>query len=236
MRLHRFYTTQPLGEEIVKIGEQNTTNQLLNVFRFKEGNEVILFSQDNYDYHYLIDSYTKKEITFKLKSKELGIVPQKKVTLYMSLVKKDTFETVIRTCTELGVTQIVPVIAERSEKKNLNEERLKIISIEASEQCFRSSIPVISPIISLKEAINSVSGNENNIVASLFGEKIDDENVKKVISSPTLNIFVGPEGGFTENEEKMFDESDFTKIKLTDTVLKADTGAQAIVSLAMLIN
>lgn len=235
MRLHRFYITQPLGEEIVKIGDQNIINQMLNVFRFKEKQEVILFSHDNYNYHYLIDSYTKKEITFKLKSKELGITPQKKVTLYMSLVKKDTFETVVRTCTELGVTQIVPVIAERSEKKNLNEERLRIISIEASEQCFRSNVPIISPIITLKEAINSVSGNENNIVASLFGEKIDNENVKKVISSAKLNIFVGPEGGFTDNEEKMFNESGFTKIKLTDTVLKADTGAQAIVTLAMLM-
>ncbi len=246
MRLHRFYTTQPLGEEIVKIGDQNIINQLLNVFRFKEGQEVILFSQDNYDYHYLIDSYTKKEITFKLKSKELSIVPQKKVTLYMSLVKKDTFETVVRTCTELGVTQIVPVMSERCEKKNLNEERLKIISIEASEQCGRTNIPIISPIISLKEAIeaqivaeqtqNNAEGTQTrNIVASLFGEKINSEDVKKVISSPVLNIFVGPEGGFTDNEEKMFDESCFTKIKLTDTILKADTGAQAIVVLAMIL-
>lgn len=234
MRLHRFYTTQPLGEEIVKIGEHNLINQMLNVFRFKEGQEVILFSGNNFDYHYLIDSTTKKEITFKLKSKELGIPIQKKVTLYMSLVKKDTFENIVRSCTELGVTQFVPVIAERSEKKNLNEERLKIISIEASEQCGRTSIPVISPIISLKDAIASVSRNKNNVVASLFGEKVDSDVVKKVISSPELNIFVGPEGGFTEVEEKLFEENSFTRVKLTDTILKADTGAKCIVSLMML--
>ena len=235
MRLHRFYITQPLGEEIVKIVDKNLINQMLNVFRFKEEQEVILFNGDNFEYHYLIDLPTKKEITFKLKSKEASISPKKEVTLYMAIVKKDTFENIVRTCTELGVTQFVPVIAERSEKKNLNEDRLKTIATEASEQCFRSNIPTISPIITLKEAVKTVSGNQNNVVASLFGKKINSEEAKKSLSSPKINIFVGPEGGFTEAEEELFEKAGFTKIKLTDTVLRADTGAQSITTIAMLL-
>lgn len=235
MRLHRFYTNQPLGEEIVKVESLEFLHQIVSVFRYKINSEVILFSGDGYDYRYSIISTTKKEAVLKLIDKTESICVPKKVTLYMSLVKKDTFEQIVRSCTEIGVTQIVPIISERSEKKNLNLERLHYIAIEASEQCGRGDVPVISQIISLKDAINNVSGNENRIVASLYGEKIANENIKKVLNNKDLSIFVGPEGGWSEGEEKIFDESGFTKIKLTDTVLKADTGAQAIVSLAMLL-
>lgn len=234
MRLHRFYTTKPLGEEILKVENADLIHQLLNIFRYKENDEVILFSNDVYNYRYSIYSSSKKEISFKLKDKQKGIVLNKRIILYMSLVKKDTFEHIVRSCTELGVTQFVPIIADRSEKKNLNEERLKIIAIEATEQCGRTDVPIISPIISFKDAISLLKNKENVAVASLFGENINSEKVKKILSYKEIHVFIGPEGGWSDNEEKLFDEMCFTKVKLTDTILRADTGAQTMISLSVL--
>lgn len=234
MRLHRFYTTKPLGEEILKVENVDLIHQLINIFRYKEGSEVIFFSSDSYDYHYVLSSSSKRELSFKLKDKKKGIVLNKRIILYMALVKKDTFEQIVRSCTELGVTQFVPIIAERSEKKNLNEERLKSIAIEASEQSGRTEVPTISPIISLKDSLSLLENKGNVVVASLFGEKISSEKVKKVLTGKEIHIFVGPEGGWSDNEERTFDEMCFTKIKLTDTVLRADTGAQTMISLSVL--
>lgn len=234
MRLHRFYTTKPLGEEILKVENSDLIHQLLNIFRYKENDEVILFSNDGYDYRYALSSSSRKEVSFKLKDKQKGIVSNKRVILYMSLVKKDTFEHVVRSCTELGVTQFVPIIAERSEKKNLNEERLKSIAIEATEQCGRTDVPIISPIILLKDAVSLLKNKENVIVASLFGENINSEVAKKVLFNKEIHVFIGPEGGWSDNEERIFDEMCFTKVKLTNTVLRADTGAQTMISLSVL--
>ncbi len=232
MRLHRFYVQKPLGEEILKVENVNIIHQLVSVFRYKESNEVIFFSDDGYDYTYSISSLSKKEISFVLKDKKKGIILNKDITLYMSLVKKDTFENIVRYCTELGVTRFVPIISERSEKKNLNEERLKIIATEATEQCGRNNIPVISPIISLEEALKVA---ENVVVASLFGNDIKNKETQKSLENKEISIFVGPEGGWTDREEKVFEENNLTKIKLTNTVLKADTAATSVSAIAILL-
>src|SRR3989338_10115008 len=68
-------------------------------------------------------------------------------------VKKNPFEWIVEKATELGVTKIIPIMAERSEKKNLNEERLEKIAVEASEQSGRGTVPEIEVIISLEEAV-----------------------------------------------------------------------------------
>ena len=234
MRLHRFYINQPLGEEIVQVDNLGIIHQLISVFRYKIGDEVILFSGNGYDYRYTILSSSKKEISFKLQDKSKSIPIEKNVTLYMALVKKDTFEHIVRTCTELGVTQFVPITAERSEKKNLNFERLQTIAVEASEQCGRGDVPIISPIMTLKEAVDNVSDNKHTIVASLFGKKLTSDNIKNILKNKDISVFVGPEGGWGEKEEKLFEDKGFTKIKLTETVLKADTGAGTIVSAIIL--
>lgn len=234
MRLHRFYVNQLLGEEIVTIDSLSLIHQLTSVFRYKINNEVILFSGDGIDYQYSILSSSKKEIILTLKNKSKSVLIEKSVTLYMSLVKKDTFENIVRICTELGVTRFVPVIADRSEKKNLNMERLENIAIEATEQCGRGDVPTISPIISLEKVVNDVSENDKVIVASLFGKSINSDSIKKVLKNNKTSIFIGPEGGFSDEEEKVFDNKHFTKLKLTETVLKADTAAQIAVSLVIL--
>ena len=235
MRLHRFYINQPLGEEIVRVENLGIIHQLISVFRYTIGDEVILFSGNGYDYRYTILSSSKKEISFKLQDKNRSILVEKNVTLYMALVKKDTFEHIVRNCTELGVAQFVPIIAERSEKKNLNFERLQIIATEASEQCGRGDVPIISPIITTEEAVDDISDNKHTVVASLFGEKVSSETIKNTLKNKDISVFVGPEGGWSEKEEKLFEDKGFTKIKLTETVLKADTGAGTIVSVIMLL-
>lgn len=234
MRLHRFYITKPLGEEIVNVDNQVLIHQLYSVFRYQPSDEVVLFSGDGYDYHYTISSISKKEIYFVLKEKTVSIQPGKEITLYMSLVKKDTFEHIVRAGTELGVTRFVPILADRSEKKNINEERLILIAQEASEQCGRGDIPLLSPIMTLEEAISSLSHTENALTATLFGNVSTDTSLKKILTQKEISLFVGPEGGWSPREEMLFQEKGVCRIRLTDTVLKADTGAIALITLTAL--
>src|SRR5690606_20204102 len=68
-------------------------------------------------------------------------LPERHIYLFFSLLKKDKNEWVLQKCTELGVRNFVPIVADRSEKTGFNLERSEKIVIEAAEQCGRSDIP-----------------------------------------------------------------------------------------------
>jgi 16S rRNA (uracil1498-N3)-methyltransferase len=230
MRLHRFYVNKPLGEEIVvdqDSGEKELIHQWAHVFRFKSGDEVFLFNDSNpgTDFLYRIDSLSKDTATLALLSTKQNIVSAQSLTLVMALVKKDTFETIVRQATELGITRIIPLLASRSEKKNLNFDRLKAISVEAAEQSGRGTLPIIEGICSFEQAVQLTEG-ETNIVGSLQG--LSKENLD--LSAEELALWVGPEGGWTQEEELHMERLGFHALKLTDTVLKADTAAVGLLS------
>lgn len=228
MRLHRFYVNKPLGEELVVV-EKNIVHQWNTVFRYGDGKKVILFSPQNkgFDYTYQILSIGKDQASLDFISKEANFVPKRDLTLCMALVKKDTFETVVRQATELGATAIVPILAGHSEKKNINMERLETIAIEAAEQCGRGDVPTIFPVEKFQAAFEK-RGRDRNIFASLLGAPISDHAFTE---TEPLNVWIGPEGGWTDEEETIAKSGGAELLRLGDTVLRADTASVAILSL-----
>lgn len=225
MRLHRFYTLQPLGEVVV-ITDGSVLNQWKNVFRYTQGVLVILFNGDGNEYTYSIDSITSASCNLTLLSHSPSYIPTKKVTLYLSLIKKDNFELVVQKVTELGVTNIVPIMSSRSEKKNLNEERLSKITVEASEQCGRGDVPTVSPIITLSKALGEIKNKESSFVLQMGGTPFSDTKLQEIVKgSSDVNLFIGPEGGWSTDEEEIFNNLDISSVSLGNTVLRAETAA-----------
>jgi 16S rRNA (uracil1498-N3)-methyltransferase len=231
MRLHRFYISQPLGEEVV-IDGVSLVHQWMNVFRYKEGDTIILFNGDGYDYTYTITTCTKKSCTVIFLSKESNYIPARKTTLCLSLIKKDNFELVVQKATELGVTSIIPILAERSEKKNLSYERLEKIILEASEQSGRGDLVHVLPITSLKDVINSTD-KEKNIVLTLDGSPLSSSPHRQY-KEGEVRLFIGPEGGWMPSELQLMENAGFQLSSLGQTVLRAETAAIASVALLVL--
>jgi 16S rRNA (uracil1498-N3)-methyltransferase len=228
MRLHRFYTTEHLaGQDSVALRDEAALHQLRDVFRLAKGDRVIFFDGDGYDYIYEAEIIAKKEASFSFVEKKPNFIPTKNMTLYMSLIKKDNFELVLEKATELGVTHFVPVITERTQGKNLNMERAEKIMKEASEQCGRGDVPTIGEITNLELVITNYG--EELIVLDMSGEPI--RNSKLIIDN--CAILIGPEGGWSDRELKMFKDLNIQTLKLGDTVLRAETAA--IVSCAKII-
>lgn len=225
MRLHRFYVLQPLGEDVV-IDDVSTIKQWSKVFRYKKGDFVILFNGEGTDATYCIDDISSKECNLSRTKLSPSYIPNKKITLYLSVIKKDNFELVVQKATELGVSAIIPILSERSEKKNLNEERLKVIAIEASEQCGRGDIPIILPIVSLSDALEADLPYDFSILLQMGGKTFKETSLqKKVDDSKNIALFIGPEGGWSENEEKLFKNKYIEPVSLGGTVLRAETAA-----------
>ena len=187
MRLHRFYVKQPLGEEIV-VDDVSTIKQWTRVFRYKAGDLVILFDGHFKDCTYEITSVSAKEVALHLISLK-EIPPQDKtLTIYVSVIKKDNFELVVQKCTELGVSRIVPILAEHSEKKNINIERLEIIAKEAAEQCGRGDVPIIEEVVTLSDAYLQRDRGVTHIIASMDGASNTTSLGKELLSNKYLRV------------------------------------------------
>jgi 16S rRNA (uracil1498-N3)-methyltransferase len=168
MRLHRFYISEKVGPQTeIIVHSAELVNQVRKVFRLKTGDSIIVFDGSGSDYECRIADMGKESITLDIQNASRSrSMPSRNVYLYAAMVKKDTFEWIAEKATELGVTHIIPVMAERSEKKNINEARLAKIVVEASEQSGRGNVPTILPMVSLQEGIEIGDSNEPETLSS----------------------------------------------------------------------
>ena len=232
MRLHRFYVLQPLGEEVV-IEDVSLVSQLTKVFRYTRGDLVILFNGDGYDYCYSIEDFTKKQITFLRTKTSPSYIPQQKITLCLSVIKKDNVELVVQKATELGVTTIIPILTSRSEKKNLSHDRLRKIAIESAEQCGRGDIPDVQEVTSLKKSLATLTPDQYGLFFNMGGAPFS--SIKQFFKHKELILFIGPEGGFSDEDIILMKEHGLKECSLGKTVLRAETAAITCVALSTIL-
>lgn len=243
MRLHRFYIGEAINNKAaINIKSADLVNQIRRVFRLKTNDQVILFDGSGSDYICRIENFGKDNIDFTIvESQKSRYVAKREVVLCSALVKKDTFEWIAEKATELGVTRIIPVLAERSEKKSLNMERLQKIVTEASEQSGRGDIPKVSEVVSLQRAIDMIktdfTDNVSMVAFHTEGESLLKSGIKSKIddinnTSPIVAL-IGPEGGWSPDEIDLFHKENIPVISLGPQILRAETAA--IVAISQLV-
>lgn len=237
MRLHRFYISETIGSRTeIKIDSAELSNQLRRVFRLTSGDSIIVFDGSGLDYECdIIDIKTSSVTIRPIRSSRSRTMPNRDVILYASITKKDTFEWIVEKATELGVTRIVPLMAERSEKKNLNMERLNKIAVEASEQSGRGTVPVITPIVEFGELFGSeyFDKEATNIVFHTECPVFDRGRTSRVDLDHT-GVFIGAEGGWSVKEIEMFHTHGIQVRSLGTQILRAETAVIAALSKVLL--
>lgn len=175
---------------------------------------------------------------------ELGEVIEEsrlpQVTIALAIFKFDRFEWAIEKLTELGVATIIPVVAQRSDPHLVTAaakrlDRWRRVALSASEQSRRASPPDILEPEKLPELLSRRSGTrivlsehapaERNLLTAL--RELDDHAKADIL------LAFGPEGGWTQDELKLFAESGWTEASLGSNILRAETaaiGAMAIAS------
>lgn len=227
MRLHRFF----VEEEIPTTGEFSVTNETLlnqwrNVLRMEAGDKAILFDGRGDEVLCEFTSLEKRSATLKVLERKAGQKLTREVTLYLALIKKDNFEFVLEKATELGVSHIVPVQADRSEKKGVNYERAQKILREASEQSGRATVPTIGEIIDIKKLPGDI------VVFDPRGKIYAREYFTKNTTAP-ISILIGPEGGFTDAEIDSFHARNIPIVTTGSQILRAETAAIVALTLAL---
>ncbi len=217
-KIHRFIEEYKIENKQIGIKDPSLLHQWKNVLKFKNGERIIL-SNKNEDILAEIKSLNKNLCELKVIEKyQNNNKVKRKVHLFLAILKKENFELAIQKSTELGIESITPIITERTIKTGLNFERLKKITKEASELSGRNTIPIINKTIIYPEIFEK-NKNQKTIIFDTRGDKIEE------IEEQEVNIIIGPEGGFTENEIKIAKENDTITASLSPLTLRGETAA-----------
>ena len=200
-------------------------HHIKNVMRMKV-NDKIKVVYDNVTY--LCELSNIDDIKFNIIKEEKNISNKVKISIAFGLIKEQKLDYLFQKGTEVGISEFIPVNMIRSVVKiDSNKEKKKIdrwnkILKEASEQSFRSDIPNLTNIKSMKDLINL--DFDLKLICSL---NENTENIKKVLQKNNkydkILLVVGPEGGFDLKEENLLIQNGFKSISLGDTVLRAET-------------
>lgn len=232
MKLNRFYIGAgsskekggyDLNGDICVLYSEGLLHQLRNVFRFTQGDECVLFDDNQNEYHVKLNSLQKDRGEFEVISKTVVEEKENAISLYISVIKKDLFEMLTQKVTEIGVSKIVPIKTERTVVKNLRGDRLEKIVVEATEQSGGVIIPDIEEVRNLEEALSLAESMGEKILVADVADRKDLEKIKKEGSKVAL--FIGPEGGWGTKDQELFSKFGVTKVSLGDKILRAETAA-----------
>ncbi len=238
MQLPFFYTEAlDVINSHVQLNEE-TSRHIVQVLRMQIGKQIKLTDGLGYIYVGTIIDAHKKNCLVKVVESTKQPMPNKKVCIAISPLKNSSrLEWFLEKATEIGVSEIVLLQCERTEKQHLRLERLKTILISAMLQSQQAWLPI------LKEPIKFNVFVKENIYQNKFiahCEEQSKKSLKEIISQSTnqiksqSNILIGPEGDFSSKEIAFAKENNFMPVSLGNTRLRTETAALVAATLLCL--
>jgi 16S rRNA (uracil1498-N3)-methyltransferase len=213
---------------------------LARVLRAQPGTEADIVANGRV-HHAAIASVSAEEVVFNL-IVELTAEPALPVTLLLSVFKFDRMEWAIEKATELGVAAIIPVIARRTEKHlaqaaDKRVERWRRLAHEAAKQSRRADLPVIADPIALSARLQQPSAAQHILLAEneldiSLRQRIEMALTASGSELPDIEIAIGPEGGWTNEELALFAKHNWQPASLGPRILRAETAAIAALAIA----
>jgi 16S rRNA (uracil1498-N3)-methyltransferase len=224
----RFFVEQFTGHTTAMEGE--AARHLGRVLRAQPG-QVYELSDGARVWLGRVETVTRDRVEFALVEELSAWQPSVELTLLLAVVKFDAFEWALEKATELGVSSIVPLAAERSEKGLLaaagkRAERWGKILLEASQQSRRVKLPRLEAVAKPELAF-AKRADELRLVLS---ERVDAMGMRHVMSRgkvSTAALAIGPEGGWTDGELATARAAGFAEASLGKLILRTETAVAA---------
>jgi len=232
--MHRFFIKNFAEQEAeASINDALLVHQINHVLRLQPGQEIIVFNQTGQEFLFLITAITNKIVTGKIIKKMINATePSLKINLYQALLKQDSWDWIIKHGTSLGLNQFIPVITERSIVRQISDSKIKRwqkIAQEASEQSGRTYVPKITEAIKLSDVKVPADETIINLVA-WEKAKIGLNNLLPTSAPQNINLFIGPEGGFSESEIKSLEKINGQPFLFGPRILRAEFAGLAMAS------
>ncbi|MDB5188816.1 MAG: ribosomal methyltransferase RsmE [Candidatus Nomurabacteria bacterium] len=219
-KIHRFllpaFITPAIGE-IVSIDDPRVAHQAHRVLKLQIGESIVVFTDGGPNVTAEITDTTAQTLSIQIKGIETIPPVPRTLIAAISIVKGDHFELMVQKLTEIGVQTIVPIITSRTVKQTVRVDRLQAISDEALEQCGGTARVHITEPLSLKACFENYP-YENVILDPLSSEDVVSPSEKVV-------MYVGPEGGWSEQDAEVIVQHHPQYLRVTQRVLRTETAA-----------
>lgn len=223
----RLFVDQALGEGLTLTLDGAQANYLGNVMRLKADDPVRLFDDRTGEWLARVTATAKRSITLSLADNLRAREEVPDLWLLFAPIKKGPIDWLVEKATELGVGHLQPVVTQRTIVDRLNLDRLRANTIEAAEQCDRTTLPSLSEPVKLPALLKGWDPAR----ALLFADETGGVPIGEVARPGPTAILIGPEGGFTPEEREMIRAvPGATAISLGPRILRAETAAAAAIS------
>ncbi len=206
---------------------------LKNVLRLTPGDHLALFNGKDGEWLAEIEELSKSSTLLRLRAQIAQQSTPLPLRLLFAPIKKDPLNFMIEKATELGITELQPVITTYTNVERVRTDRLRANVIEAAEQCGRDEIPVIYEPVTLEKLLrewttsNPLFACVETGAAQLFSTAITNYNKDNSSTvQPPTSILIGPEGGFSKAELSNILKHNFiSPVSLGPRILRAETAA-----------
>jgi 16S rRNA (uracil1498-N3)-methyltransferase len=236
--MSRFFVKpeQISGDKVVIVGED--AKHIGTVLRMRKDEKITVCDGQSIDYDCIIIEIYKDSVEAKILDKQVNKAePIIKVKLYQALPKLDKMEFIIQKCVELGIDEIIPVVSKRTivkieepKKGEKKLERWNKISEAAAKQSMRGKIPQVSEIISFAQALKQAQLLDGAIIPYENERQTTLKTFAQNFKGRTIGVFIGPEGGFEQEEVLMAQKIGIQAVTLGNRILRTETAGLATVS------
>jgi 16S rRNA (uracil1498-N3)-methyltransferase len=232
--LSRVYVDIPLAGRRTCQLAPSAANHVARVLRLRAGEHLVLFDGLGGEYSATIETLGRETVTVSIgahfpaeRESPLGI------TLVQGISRSERMDFVVQKATELGVTRIVPIAAARSVVRT-NEaqaarklEHWRSVAVGACEQCGRNRLPTLDPPTEWNDWLARHTAADN---ALLLTARASTSLREALSSRAAIELAVGPEGGWTPEEEAAALASGYRTVKLGPRILRTETAAIAAIA------
>ena len=241
--MHRFFLSSESFQKDQVNFPENIAHQILHVLRLKEGDNVEVLDNSGEAFHVtLLDTKGQIHLLGEIKRKvDVDSEPQVQIKLYFGLTNREKVEWVLQKGTEIGVGAFFPFISFRTQVKSTQikenkRRRWEEIIREAAEQSGRGRLPVFhQPDRLLTWFDQPRSADCMRIIAFEDAEPEPKmlSNLLEVFSGSSIELFVGPEGGFSEGEIQAAISSGCQIVSMGPRILRMETAAILLPALVL---
>ena len=230
MRLTRVYVETCLEAGAALELPPETAAHVAKVLRARVGDGLILFNGDGREFSAEIESVRGARVrasvgpgTFVDRESALA------VTLVQSVPRGDRMDFIVQKATELGVARIVPTLSQRSvvrldaRQSEAKATHWRAVVVSACEQCGRNRVPAVEDPRQLIDYLGAAAGGGTRLVLE---PDADADTVTRDVAG-SVEIAIGPEGGFAPDELEAFHLAGFKRVRFGPRILRTETAAIA---------
>lgn len=224
MALPFFYINDYNESQKQIVLNEETSKHIVQVLRMKVGEQINLTDGKGTLLTSEITDDHKKHCSVQVKSKIQTPKSKKTISIAISLLKNtNRFEWFLEKATELGVSEIIPLVCERTEKEKFRSERMQGIVVSAMIQSQQCWLPVLQEPIHFVGLVIRQFDNYQKLIAHCVEDKKQSLDHQFISQSSNQIILIGPEGDFTTTEIELALQQQFVPVTLGETRLRTET-------------